>query len=776
MCGYNKINTIMKLLLSIIYVLTLFPLFGGIKGKVNDPIGNPIEFASVALYSVTDTTLITGSVTDSMGYFEINSELIDNTFLKVSMIGYETKSVPTDNNINIVLNETTNELEEVVVFGDLPKIRIKDDALVTTIQNTVLSKAGTANDVLKRLPSLTGGDGEFEVFGKGKAKIFINNREMRDLTELDNINSNDIKEVEIITNPGARYDASVNAVIRIYTIRKTGDGLGFDLRSSYYRSQNTDLANQLNVNYRKNGWDIFGTVNYHHSEWFQDSNMRQTTNVDTIWTQENKFYDEAENNYINSIAGINYEISPKHYAGMKYTLTLIPSQSSLSRMNSIVLANGTFYDEWNSNEESISDNEPAHRFNIYYNGEIGKLKIDMNTDFYSNKQSSQSIVKEVSQEYEDRTVSSVNDVNNQLFASKLVFSYPVLKGQLLLGSEYTNTNRDDIYKNMENYVPSSNTTIHERNNSFFVEYSREIIIGQIGAGLRYENVRSEYFDNKELIDEQSRNYDQWFPNLSFSTKIKNVNLQLSYTAKTLRPTYRQLSNNVFYGNRLLIQTGNPFLKPSVIHDVTLTGTWKFIQLMTSYKNEKDAIIFWTEQMENYPAISILTFRNLENMPTLTSFLTLSPTIGIWSPQLSVGVIKQWVTIKSSGNEVKLNRPLTMGNFNNSFQLPNNFTFTIDTRYMGSGESENVRLTEKYFVVNAGITKSFYDDRLRLELKGNDIFYNQKNGVILFNKQMELYQFSKFDSRKIELTVRYKFNTANSKYKGKGAGDSEINRF
>lgn len=169
MCGYNKINTIMKLLLSIIYVLTLFPLFGGIKGKVNDPIGNPIEFASVALYSVTDTTLITGSVTDSMGYFEINSELIDNTFLKVSMIGYETKSVPTDNNINIVLNETTNELEEVVVFGDLPKIRIKDDALVTTIQNTVLSKAGTANDVLKRLPSLTGGDGEFEVFGKGKA-------------------------------------------------------------------------------------------------------------------------------------------------------------------------------------------------------------------------------------------------------------------------------------------------------------------------------------------------------------------------------------------------------------------------------------------------------------------------------------------------------------------------------------------------------------------------------------------------------------------------------
>ncbi|MFA7104692.1 MAG: hypothetical protein WC165_06080 [Dysgonamonadaceae bacterium] len=218
--------------------------------------------------------------------------------------------------------------------------------------------------------------------------------------------------------------------------------------------------------------------------------MQQTTNVDTIWTQENIFYDEGENNYIYSIAGINYEISPKHYAGMKYTITLISNQSSISKMNSIVLANGTFYDEWNSKEESISENEPDHRFNIYYNGEVGKLKIDMNADFYSSKQSLQSLIKEVSLEFEDRTVSSINDVNNQLFASKLVLLYPILRGQLLLGSEYTNTNREDIYKNMENYVPSSNTTIHERNNSFFVEYSREITIGQVGAGLRYENASS----------------------------------------------------------------------------------------------------------------------------------------------------------------------------------------------------------------------------------------------------------------------------------------------
>lgn len=122
---------------------------------------------------------------------------------------------------------------ELVVKGDLPKIRLRNDALVTTVQNSVLSKAGTANDVLKRLPSITGKDGEFSVFGKGQAKIYINNREMRDVSELDILNSAEIKEVEIVNNPGARYNASVKAVIRIYTLRKVGDTInGFRMSLS----------------------------------------------------------------------------------------------------------------------------------------------------------------------------------------------------------------------------------------------------------------------------------------------------------------------------------------------------------------------------------------------------------------------------------------------------------------------------------------------------------------------------------------------------------------
>lgn len=267
----------------------LFSIQAQLKGTLIDQDQQPIEFANIALYSLPDSVMITGAVSDEKGDFMLNDNGagIDNAFLEISFIGYETQTVPAINNQTVVMIAEAFTLNEVVIKGNLPKIRLKNDALVTTVQHSVLSKTGTANDVLKRLPSLTGDDGEFSVFGKGEAKIYINNREMRNVSELDILNSEDIKDVEIVNNPGARYDASVKAVICINTVRKVGDGFGFDVRSSFWQSQKTHQTQQLNANYRKNGWDIFGTFKYNRSPFIQESKMTQNTYVDTLWTQTN---------------------------------------------------------------------------------------------------------------------------------------------------------------------------------------------------------------------------------------------------------------------------------------------------------------------------------------------------------------------------------------------------------------------------------------------------------------------------------------------------------
>ena len=735
----------------------------------------PIEFANVVLYTLPDSTFITGTVTDKNGEAKLNYENVDSAFIRVSYIGFESQYVPAISGQIIVLKVSLSHLNELEIKGNLPAIRLRDDALVVSVQNSVLSKAGTANDVLKRLPSVTDDKGVYSVFGKGEAKIYINNREMRDVSELDNLNSADIRDVEIVNNPGARYDASVKAVIRINMVRKMGDGFSFDVRSSYWQSQNTDLTEQVNLNYRRNGWDVFGTFSYNRDAWLQDSKLRQSTYVDTLWTQENTLYADGVFKTLTGIAGVNYEISPKHYAGMKYTLSVFPPYGMFSTLNSTVLADGVFYDKWNSVEEKDIRHKPTHRFNAYYNGDFGDLKVDFNTDFYANRQRSPSHVTPTSQEYDNRTVNSESNVDNRLIASKLILSYPVLGGQFSLGSEYTDTHREDEYQNRENIVSSSNTTIKERNNSFFVEYSRRISAGQLGTGLRYENVRSDYFDNDVKMDEQSRRYNQWFPNFSFSTRLNEVNLQLSYTAKTKRPSYRQLSSNVFYGNRFTLQTGNPFLNPSVIHDITLVGSWKFLQLMVSYKHEKDAVIYWAEQLEDNPAVTLLAYRNLKKLPSFTSFLTLSPSFGIWSPQLSGGFVKQWVTIESNNKPVHLNKPMPMVSLNNSLSLPKGFLLTLDMNYQGKGHVQNIYLTENVFRVNAGITKSFFKDQLSIAVKGHDLFKGKKDGNLLYDSQMELYQLNRYDSREFELTVRYKFNSTKNKYKGTGAGEAEINR-
>jgi hypothetical protein len=746
-----------------------------ISGIVIDEQQQPIEFANVVLFSLPDSTMITGSITNEKGEFTLNCENEKNAFLKILFIGYETQITPVMPQQTIILKSYAIQFGEVIVKGYLPRIKLKNDGLVTLIQNTILSKAGTGNDVLKRLPLLTGDKGVFSVFGKGEALIYINNREIRDVSELENLNSEDIKDVEVISNPGAKYDASVKAVIRINTLRKIGDGFSFDIRSSYYQSQNTDLREQLNINYRKNKLDIFSTFAYSHDEWLQNSELKQKTYVDTLWTQDNKLYLNGYDDTFLGVAGMNYEISPEHYIGAKYSLSVFPHNEWTSTTNSIVCANGIFYDRWNSNEEKKATNKPTHRINAYYNGTLEKLRIDFNTDIYTSKQSSKSIIIETSQEHDSRIVTSKNDVNSQLIASKLILSYPILEGEFSLGSEYSNTHRKDIYQNEENFVSSSNIFIQEESKSFFTEYSRTILIGQFNAGVRYENLNSNYHSKNKKNDLLSRNYEQWFPNFSFTTKLKKVDLQLDYTAKTKRPSYKQMSNNVFYMNRLSMQSGNPFLKPSTIHDITLVGTYRFMQMMVSYKKINNAIIYWTEQMEENPKISILSYRNLDSHPNLTAFLSISPTIRIWSPQVSLGFVKQWIMITSNNNSISLNKPMPFASFNNSLSFPKGFLLTIDARFEGRGDYQNIYLSENQYVINIGITKSFFNEQLRIELKGHDLIRGKKDGNMLYNEQMNLFQLNYYDSREIELTVRFKFNSARSKYKGTNAGDSEINR-
>ena len=748
-----------------------------VSGKLVDENSHPLPYANVVLLSLPDSAFVSGTVSGEDGTFTLEATS-ENRIVKISSIGYRTVFKPiSPANIGVVrLVSDAQMLGEVVVKGNLPVTRMKGDAMVTSVENSVLSKVGSANDVLTKIPGITKKQDAFEVFGKGTPLIYINGRKLHDLSELEQLNSDDIKSVEVIRNPGSRYDATVKAVVRIQTVKRQGAGFGFNLRSSYYQSDNTDLIEQANLNYRHNNLDIFGSVYYNQMESWQDFTLQLEERGTKVWNHDMKSYGEFYSKMLSGNIGFNYQLNDNHAFGMKYKSgKTLNERNPLSKETNINVDN-VFYDNIKVNSCDNYYYDPDHELNAYYNGQFDDVNIDFNADYLQNGKSSNSVFQEISQTSENRDVHSVNNVKNRLVAGKLTLSLPLGGGTFAVGSEVTYTHRNDDYINEENYVPTSYSKIEELNATGYAEYNRNFQWGDWSLGLRYEHVKFDYYEDGKHIDGQSRTFDNFFPNISFSTQLGKVQTQLSYTAKTQRPTYSELSNNVFYSDRFTLQKGNLTLRPTIIHDLTLSGAWRFLQMSLSYSQTKDWILNWGELVNEDASLTMLSKRNWDkSIPMFTAFLSASPKIGCWSPMLSVGMQKQWLTIDYFKESKNLDNPIFTASFNNTWVLPLGFMLGLDSYIQSAGATQNIYSEKPNGYVNVSLRKSFLNDALSMELRGNDIFKTNRISYSMYSGDYYLYQKSTWDRQEFAVTVRYKFNTAKSKYKGTGAGDSQKSR-
>ena len=741
-------------------------------GVVKDSLSNPISFATVELYQLPDTSFIGGTVTDLDGHFKLDYPMDIGLTLKISSVGYRSEYRKVGRDMQVRLQEDAQLLGELEVKAARPISKLTPNGLLTTVENTLLSEMGSGNEVLKRIPMLKGDDGSFSVFGRGEALIYINNREVRDPSEIDNLNATDIASVEVISNPGARYNASVMAVIKIKTTKKQGDGFSLNARSSFYTWEMQDYINQLNTNYRKGGLDVF--VNLFHSDMtgFQRGGLSQTTSVDTLWTQNNTMNATYHTRKLNAAAGINYIFNDNHSIGFRYDLKTTPDNWEDTHTTSRVFANGKEFDYWNNQDRKDYNITPTSQANLYYAGKVDKMVIDFNADYMGNAQSSENVNKEESEAYGDRTLTSQSHVNNELWAAKVVLTYPIWKGELSLGGEYTDISRKDQYIHDNLHDFTSQTNIDERTTALFTEYQAATAIGNFSLGVRYENASYEYLTDGNRNPELSRRYGQWFPNASYSYDIPKIaNLQLSYTSKVTRPSYWELSNNMTYANRFTIQTGNPLLAPSIDHQLSLTALiFQFIQAQVSYTNSENAIIQWADRYDADPKVSILNQRNIKNIPKMVAYVATSIPIGLWQPTLTVGFQKYWLDFfeKDFGIEGKSDAPIGFVQMANSFRLPYGMIATADLDYISKGATPAADLSKHSFKINLGITKSFLDDALSLKLAATDITNQGQFTRTLWPQYMLDANYS-FDNREVSFTVRYTFNAAKNKYKGTGAG-------
>ena len=781
----NETKYVMKKFYAIFTALTLFSTVAKaqqtIRGWITDEQRLPIEYANVIALSVRDSSLVTGAVTDNAGKFLLTLPANSNqVFLRVSGIGYEQRNVLLPliaDTLQLKAESDTKAIEGVTVTASRPKMAIRNDALVTTIIGSSLAKAGSGNDVLKRIPLLSGKEGSYSVIGRGAAVIYINNRKITDATEIERLNSSDIKDIEVVTNPGARYDATVSAVIRIHTMRKVGDGFGFDVRTSAYYWENWDTNNQLNMYYRRNGLELTAGSAYNIDNSLNKqttTNEVQTANLWTNkWTSDSRFRN-TNNNYTLSAA---YEFNADHAVGARFfTNLLVGANNGSGIFSTDVLKNNVLFDHIESQISGNSTAIPNKSLSAYYVGKVGKIDIDFNTDYYYGRETEYRITTEQSANYANRTVTSAGIHTNKFFATKLVLSHPLFGGSLSVGNENTFTNHGQNYVNQENVVPSTASTIKERNNAFFFEYSRPTPIGQLMAGLRYEHVNSDYYDEGVYSPAHSRTYSQWFPSLTFATRIKEVGLQLSYSAKTSRPSYNQLGTNVAYMNRFTRQSGNPTLKPETLHNITLVSSWNWFTFVANYTQTHNKIMYWNEQESTDENITNLRYRNFKRFPALTLSLTAAPRMGVWSPQLTLFCQKQWFDIERLGSKLDLSKPVWGIQWDNSFEFRHDWTAEANLKLTSKGMTENAKLTRNNCTFDFSVRKAFLNNRLSVTVGVNDLFNRSANQLLLYTNNLSIDTKQELDSREFYVTLRYKFNTARSKYKGTGAGQSERKRF
>ena len=757
-----------------------------VGGRVIDAQGEPLPFVSVALLTA-DSTYIQGATSDVDGYFQIMSTDAC-CILRFSYIGYRTKYVDVRSSEigTIQMEQDQTMLNEIVVKGQMPKTKLTGNSMITTIQGTILGQSGTAKEMLAKVPGMTQKGEDLEVLGKGTPVFYINGRKMRDKDELKRLRSEEIQSVEVITNPGAQYDATISAVVRIKTVRREGAGFGFDLMAA----NNQDLAfgfsdpsTTLNLRYRHNNLDLFGMVNYWTWDSPNDLHITQSTflradeGIRNI-LQDSHMRNDWHGEGLNYNLGFNWQINDKHSLGAR-----------VERHDQFK----TYNDMWVDTENNLTGRDLSHQGghthypynwqgNAYYNGQVNKLNIDLNVDFLTDKENDDNQIDVYLPE--TQTMQQNSHISSRLWATKLVLSYPVWKGQLQAGTEMSFVKRQSC-TSITNYpLPSTDADVKENNVAAFVAYNANLDkYGTVSAGLRYEHVGFDYTDNLDAENNMTRYQDEFFPNITWSKQFGAIQTSLSYTMKTVRPKYSSLNDHIYYLNSYTLSQGDSKLKNATMQEVSINARWKWINLFAAYER-RDNTITQVPMVYNNEGIMLMKQANLSDpVRNLAIFLSANPTWGVYSPSWTIGGQKFWNTMTyddprsaTGKTDVTFTKPIFFFDIYNTFRFKHSWQLEANANIQTKGDVLNFRILSPSYNVSFVVQKCWLkNDALCLRASISDVFQRSVQDMAHDCGFFYTVQKTRSRSHRLDISIRYTFNAQKSKYKGTGAGKAEQQR-
>lgn len=662
----------------------------------------------------------------------------------------------------------TRELQEVIVTARQPATKLVGSTLVSTIPGTNLADLGTALDVLAQLPMLKVTDNSVSVIGKSNIEIFIDGRPMRDELELQQLLSSNLKKVELLMAPGAAYESTTGAVLKITTRRNFVKGLSLTDQFLIDRRRKWSVLDYLNLSYRVGDWEIFvnGTVNHNNSV-----AKGSTTNTLVYDGKETIVGSTQHNNYPTTTGvikgGFNYAHGPQSF-GAYYRYN--PERGDFNNTGS----------EWLDDNPAISSvidkhvRAHSHLASLYYeNTFAGKYRLHFDGDFRRSDESNS--VATTYPASSDPAVNSTDDRTSTLWAGKLYLNFPLGKGDFTVGTQdsYTHTSLD--YRMLNNavseYIPSSLTDARQISAALFVSWSRMFGKFSLSAGARYEYVDYDFKVNGIRDEDVSRRDHLLTPDVSLGYSFNDESqISLSYKMATVKPPYSQLTGSLNYVGMHQIEGGNPGLHDERMHDIRLFGLWRGFMLQADYTRALDTYAY-VKQV--YPASDLQLIMHPVNIDVsaLSLYLVWNQPVRRWTPNVTVGMYRQWLKLDNNRHD----KPIFSCFFDNTFSLPHGWMITANISGSSQGDMHTNRFGASWFTMDASVGKTFLNKSLTVKLAATDIFNTANNDWTMNTYGVSVDKRQSYDRRGLSLNIIYNFQPRKSGYKGTSAAEAEMKR-
>src|SRR5665647_283195 len=769
---------------------------GSIKGSITDGGDQKIiDAATVSLFKAKDSVLVKINLADKEGHFVFDQVPPGKYYLLATSTGHLKTYSPvltvedaTEVSAGVLkLKDNTKILKEVKVEFKKPFIERKIDRTVINVDASITNAGTTALEVLEKAPGVTvDKDGNVSLKGKQGVVIMLDGRpsylsgqELANL--LKNMPSSSIDQIEIMTNPSAKYDAAGNSgVINIKTKKNKLKGMNGSVSSTILQSFYTKTNNSFNINYRTGKINLFG--NYSNSFWqskqelyilrkFRNTNTKE---IETIFDQNSVM--KRSSQYQNLKAGMDFYANKKTTLGIVISGYVNPSKennlnqtdlnNSSNQIDSIVIAN---------NADKGKSNNFATNLNLRHVFDSTGKEFSVDIDYLNYYQTSDQFlvnnflnpdytVRKDPNQLKGNLPSKVN-----IYSAKTDFTFPLkntAKIETGLKSSYVTTDNDALYQNNtpSGYVTDEGKTNHfiykENINAVYVNFSQKIKKWGFQAGLRAENTNSKGHQAGNSSHPDSvftKEYTNLFPTayVSFAADKKNT-FSVNYGRRIDRPDYQDLNPFYYFLDEYTYQVGNTLLQPQFSDNFELSHTYN--GFLTTTLNYSQIHHVFTEVLKQITS-ERKTFQTKENIASKSNVgLAVSahfPVAKFWSTNLYSSVSHDTYNGQLSGGMLKVENTTFLANINNQLQFNNGWSAEFSGFYRSRGIEGQI-VINPLWRLDAGVQKQILKKKGSLKLSIRDIFNSQNFSGSVNYQDIDAYIKNTRDSRVASLTFSYRF--------------------